>query len=131
MADYKKVIKYTLFPPLWLIIVLTFISTASLIYVFVKGLEESPISYAIYVLSFYTLSILCIFFYKTMPGYYKKMKAKIYGNRYANRYLTDAVYKTHISLYVSLPIRLLLPYPIFKTLLFLYKLYLFPSFNKS
>jgi len=75
--------------------------------VFVKGLDTSPLAYVSYVFAFYTLCVLCIFCWKTLPGYWKTGKEKLYTNKIANRYLTDAAFKTHVNLYRSLAINLL------------------------
>ena len=105
--DWKKFGTKLLFPPLWVILILTAVSTVSLVFVFVKGWDTQWFSYALYVLAFYTLSVICIAGYKTLPGYYKAAKTKVYENKYANRYLTDVEYKTHINLYRSLIINLI------------------------
>lgn len=107
MEDWKSVCKKFLFLPLWMIFIMTVISAAALVAVFVKGWESHPIAYVIYVFSFYTLTVVCIAGFTTIPGYYKRIKGKVYENQYANRYLSDAVYKTHINLYTSLGINLL------------------------
>lgn len=49
-----------------------------------------------------TVSVL-----QKFPGYYKRIKGKVYENKYANRYITDAAFKTHITLYRSLTVNLL------------------------
>lgn len=107
MKDWKLIGKKLLFPPLWLILVLTVISAVALAAVFVKGWDTSPVAYAVYVVSFYTLTVLCLACWKTIPGYYRSIKGRLYENQYANRYLTDAAFKTHVSLYTSLAINLL------------------------
>ena len=107
MKDWKTVGKKLLFPPLWLIFLLAVISAAALAAVFLKGWETAPIAYAIYVLSFYALTVLCLACWKTIPGYYRSIKGRVYKNKYANRYLTDTAFKTHVSLYISLGINLL------------------------
>lgn len=107
MKDWKAVGKKLLFPPFWLILVLTVISTVALVAVFVNGWDTHPVAYAVYVVSFYTLTVICAIGWKILPGYYKSAKSKVYENKYANRYLTDAVFKTHVSLYKSLIINLL------------------------
>lgn len=105
--DWKKILKKLLFPPVWITAVLTVISTAALVAVFVKGMEEHPVAYAVYVVSFYTLSVICVFCAKVLPGEYKKIKQKIYANPLGNRYMTDLQFKNHVSLYCSLAINLL------------------------
>jgi len=105
--DWKRFARKLLFLPLWLILLLTVISAVLLVTVFVKGWDTSPVAYVSYVLAFYTLCVICILCVKTLPGYYKSGKEKIYANKYANRYLTDKAFKTHVNLYRSLGINLL------------------------
>jgi len=107
MDEHKNIWLKLLFPPVWLILLLTVFSAAALTAVFVKGWDTSPIAYAVYVIAFYTLSVFCLACWKTFPGYYKSVRGKIYDNRYANRYLTDPAFKTHVSLHTSLVINLL------------------------
>lgn len=103
----KSFYKKFLVLPLWLIVILIIASTTALVSVFLKGWQESPIAYGIYVFSFYTLTVICIACYHTIPRCYRSVKEKLYGNKYASRYLTDAVYKTHVKLHASLIINLL------------------------
>lgn len=107
MIYWKKVGKKILFPPIWLMIVLAVISAVLLAAVFVKGWENSPIAYVVYVLAFYSLSVICAACVLVFPGYYRNIKQKIYDNKFGNKYMTDAAYRTHISLYLSLVINLL------------------------
>lgn len=107
MRDWKAIGKKIVYLPIGLMILLIIFSTAALITVFVKGWTEQPVAYAVYVVSFYTLVTAVFTGVKTMPGYYKAARKKVYQNRYANRYLTDAAYKTNVSLFASLGINLL------------------------
>jgi len=107
MKEHKNIWLRLLFPPVWLILLLTVFSAAALTAVFVKGWDTSPIAYAVYVIAFYTLSVFCLACWKTFPGYYRSVRGKVYDNRYANRYLTDPAFRTHVSLYISLGINLL------------------------
>lgn len=107
MADMKKIIGKLLFPPLLIIILLTVVSGISLVWIFLSDLEENPIAYVIYVLSFYTLSALILFFVKVLPQKYGIIKSKINNSKYLSRYFNDKIFKTHISLYISLGINLL------------------------
>ena len=100
--DWKKIWKKLIFPPIWVMIVLTVISTASLIYIFLYGMEKSIISYVIYVLAFYTLSVICVFCVIVFPKQYREIKQKVYDNPIGNRYMTDMVFRNNISLYLSL-----------------------------
>lgn len=105
--DWKKLGKKLLFPPVWLMVILTLISAAALVFVFVKGLEEHPIAYGIYVLAFYTLSVVTVFFVMVLPGKYRRIKEKIHSTALGNRYMTDRTFRTEVSLYLSLGISLL------------------------
>lgn len=105
--NYKKLAQKILFPPVWLMLILTVLSGVALVLVFVKGWMESPVAYFVYVLSFYTLSVICLFCIQVLPGYYKTLKQKVYDNPFGNRYMTDAKYRTRISLNISLIINLL------------------------
>lgn len=105
--DWKNRGKKMLFPPPWVMIILTVFSTASLVWVFLKDMTEHPVSYALYVIAFYTLSVLCIFFSMVLPKRYREIKQKIYDNPLGNRYMTDINFKNHVSLYCSLGVNLL------------------------
>lgn len=107
MIDWKKVGKKLLYPPPWLLLVLTVISAVVLVSIFVKGWETSPIAYAAYVMSFYTLTVIVIACIKIFPDYYRTVKQRVYDNKFGNRYMTDTAYRTHFSLYTSLTINLL------------------------
>lgn len=105
--DWKKLGKKALFPPLWLMILLTIGCTVGLVLVFVRGLDTHPAAYAVYVVSFYTVTVDTIFCVLALPKYYRTVKGKVYANKYGNRYLTDVEFKTHVSLYASLAVNLL------------------------
>lgn len=105
--DWKKIGKKLIYPPIWVVLILTVLSAAALIAVFAKGLDKSPVSYVVYVFSFYTLTVLCVLCVKVLPKRYRKIKQKVYDNPMGNRYLTDAEFKTHVSLYGSLAVNLL------------------------
>lgn len=99
--------KKLLFPRGWLMLLLSMSSAAGLVAVFIKGLEEHPIAYVLYVLSFYTLSVVCIFLYKVLPDRYRRTKEKVYSTSLGNRYFTDKAFKVRVSLYSALSINLL------------------------
>jgi hypothetical protein len=105
--DWKKIGLKLLFPPVWLVMILTVISTAALAAVFLSGWEQTVIAYIVYVLSFYTVSIVTCFLVIKLPKQYKQMKEIIYQNPLGNRYMTDKVFRTEISLYLSLSISLI------------------------
>lgn len=105
--DWKKFGKHLLFPPIWIMIVLTIISTGALILIFVNKMSESTIAYVAYMISFYTLVVICAFFWKVFPKRYKEIKQKIYDHPMGNRYMTDVAFRTHMSLYVALGVNIL------------------------
>ncbi|MGN0507289.1 MAG: hypothetical protein ACI4FZ_12065 [Lachnospiraceae bacterium] len=106
MINWKKNGKKLLFPPIWLMLLLAVISTIALVAVFKNNWDTSPAAYVIYIVSFYSLSVICASCVMTFPGYYRKIKQKIYENKFGNKYMNDAAYRTHLSLYVSLGINL-------------------------
>lgn len=107
MKDWRKICNKLLFPPVWLIIILAIVSTAALVAVLGNGMDETPVAYIIYVLAFYTLTVVCIACRVTFPEYYKIIRKKVYGNSFGNRYMTDVAFKTHMNLYRSFIINFL------------------------
>lgn len=107
VKDWKSLWKKFLILPSWLTVGMTLFCTVVLVLIFINNWETYFFAYAAYVISFYTLIVICIACVRTIPVYYKNMKGKVYKNKYANHYLTDAAYKTHINLYVSLAVNLL------------------------
>ena len=105
--DWKKLGKKLLFPPVWLMVILVIISAVALTLIFVKGLEESIPAYIFYVLAFYTLTVVTIFCAKVLPKQYSTIKQKIYDNPLGNRYMTDRVFRTNVSLSISFVISML------------------------
>ena len=107
MQVWKEFGRKILFPPIGLIMILTVISTIALVAIFVNGWETYPVACICYVIAFYTLTVICMFCWKVLPGCYQTVKSKLHSNKYADRYLTDVVYKTEIGLYRSLAINLI------------------------
>lgn len=107
MQDWRKVGKKLLFPPVWIIALLTVICTVALVTIFINGWEMSPLAYVSYVFAFYTLTVICIVYWKVLPGYYKSVKSKMHENKYIDRYMTDAVFKSNVGLYRSLAVNLI------------------------
>ena len=105
--DWKKIGKKLLFPPIWLMVILVILSAVALTFVFVKGMEQSIPAYIVYVLAFYTLSVVTVFCVMVLPKKYSTIKQKIYDNPFGNRYMTDEVFRTNISLCVSFGISML------------------------
>ncbi len=105
--DRKCIGKKLLFPPVWLLVILVLLSAAALVFVFVKGMQTSIPACIIYALAFYTLCVTILFFVMVLPGQYNTIKQKIYNHPLGNRYMTDKVFRTRISLYASLTVSLL------------------------
>ena len=105
--DWKKLGRKLLFPPVWVMAALSLISAVLLTLVFMKKWELAPIAYVVYVLSFYTLSVVTVFCVMVLPKRYKQIRQKIYDNPIGNRYLTDRAFRTTISLHLSLGISML------------------------
>lgn len=104
--DLKQIIKKTLFPPIWLMIILVLISAVALSFVFINDADTSPLSYGVYVISLYTVTVVCIFCVAVLPKRYKEVKSRIYRHPIGKRYMTDTAFRTHISLYFSLAFNL-------------------------
>lgn len=105
--DWKKLGKKLLFPPVWLMVLLTVASAVLLTVVFVRGWEQRVIAYCSYVLAFYTLSVVTVFCVTVLPKQYGQIKGKILANPLGNRYATDTVFRTKVSLNLSLGVNLL------------------------
>lgn len=107
MFDWKKLARKILFPPMAIVLCLVPLCAVALIYIFLNGMEEHPLAYVSYVLSFYTLSVICLFAAVVLPFHIRQAKQKIYDSQYGNRYMTDAFFRTHLSLYASFSVNVL------------------------
>lgn len=105
--NWKKIGKKLLFPPVWLMVLLSIACGAMLAAVFVRGWEQTVLAYGTYVLSFYTLSVVCVFCAMVLPRRWREIREKIYANPLGNRYLTDRKFRGTVSLYISLCVNLL------------------------
>ena len=105
--DWKKLGKQLLFPPIWVMAILTVVSTAGLVYVFTSGRDASPVAYLVYILAFYTLCTVCAFCVIALPRQHRQIKQIIYDHPLGNRYMTDKAFRTKVSLNLSLAVNLL------------------------
>lgn len=105
--NWKTFFKKLILPPFWLMLLLTVFSAVSLAMIFLEGQSESPAAYIVYAVSFYTVCVISIFCGMVLPKRYRAIRQKIYANPFGNRYLTDAGFKTHVSLYATLTANLL------------------------
>lgn len=97
MSRWKELARRLAWPGLGWRILLALICGPGLVYVFAKGLEESPLSYALYALSTYTLVVWCL----PLPGFVRRLRELLYQNRLSRRYLTDLVFRGRLSLVLS------------------------------
>lgn len=104
--EWKKLIKLFRLP-VWMTLILMLICTAALIFVFTGGYEAHLLSYAAYILSFYTLTVIVLKCIEIFPQQYRYAKKKVYAHPIGERLLTDIPFRTHISLYGTLGINLL------------------------
>lgn len=104
---WKGLCRKIFFPPGWLIALLTVFSSAALSYIFAKGLSASPVAYAVYLISVYTVCVLSVFCGISLPRQYKNIQQRIRAHPIGHRYLTDAGFRTHVSLFAGLAVNLL------------------------
>lgn len=108
MNQFKKVLRKAFYPKPLLIIFLCIVSVALLVYVFTESGENSPLAYAAYVLSAYTLTAVCC----RIPQTVKSVRSALYGNPHIKMYLTEHELRARISVYSGLCIHIL--YAVFK-----------------
>ncbi len=104
--DWKRLGKKLIFLPVWLMALLTVISTVLLIAVFLQGWEQTPLAYLSYVLAFYTLCTVTVFSVTVLPKQYGRIKQRLCDTSLGNRYMTDHSFRTKLSLYLSLGINI-------------------------
>ncbi len=99
METFKRILKKLLYPRFFIVIPLIFLSAGLLIYTFASDLPtESPLAIISYVISFYTLVVICA---GAIPLTRKVMYA-LNKNKYTSRLLSDAILRAKISLFFSL-----------------------------
>lgn len=102
----KPLWKSFLFPPLWMLLVLTILTAAGLVAVFVKDLSTTVLAYVIYAVAFYNLCIDTLFCIMVLPKQYSALRAKLNAHPLLHRYMTDPAFKTRVSLFLSLGVNL-------------------------
>lgn len=105
--DFKGLFKRLIFLPVWLMALLLVACVPLLVLVFLKGFDTHPLGYFVYVLSFYTLAVWCVFLSVTLPKKYKSIKNALLAHRLTSRLITDAVFRARLSLYTSFFLNLL------------------------
>ena len=106
MKAWSRICKKLLLPPGWVMAILAGFSAAALPVVFLRGADEHPAAYAVYALSAYALTVVCIFLVRTLPGFYRAARQKLYVNPWGKRFMTDAAFRVWMSLLVSLGMNL-------------------------
>lgn len=95
MYKWKRILWKLLFPKTILIFLLFNLSFVLLVYAFCGENCPEAVAYISYIVSAYTLTVVCA----RMSGIIKKVKKRLYDNKYANRYLTEKELRIRISLY--------------------------------
>lgn len=98
MDKWKRILMKLLFPKTIVIFFLFHVSFLLLLYAFGSKDCLEAVAYFSYVLSAYTLTIVCA----RIPGMIKKVKKHLYHNKYTNKYLTEKELRIRISLYGGL-----------------------------
>lgn len=98
MERLKKIMFRILHPGLLLTALLSLLSTAALVYIFISERQESIPAYITYTLTFYSYTVFVISFPKMVTN----IKRVIYKNKLGNRYMSDVLLRVKISLYSSL-----------------------------
>lgn len=105
--DWKKFGKKLLFPPIWLMVLLVIVTAIAVPLALIWLGSDSPVACVIYVVAFYTVCVVSLFCAVALPKRYQELRKKIYDHPLGNRYMTDAAFRTRVSLYSSLAVNLL------------------------
>ena len=92
--SWKRIGRTLLFPPAAVLIILTPLAAAALVYAMLRLEESSPVRLASYVLAFYALTILCA----RIPRLVRTLRAFKDRNRYLKRWTGDVRLRTNITL---------------------------------
>ncbi len=106
MKKLKSYCKKLFRLPVWLLIILTILSAAMLVFIFVTERENCPLAYVAYTLSAYTFASDCVFLSVFIPKLYKRVREKLYTYPFFIRHINDKVFKVRVSLFVSLTINI-------------------------
>ena len=98
MDKWKKNAWRLLFPKTVWIFLLFNASCVLLLYAFCGDNCPEAVAYLSYVISAYTLTVVCA----RMPHIIKKIRRHLYANQYTNRYLTEKELRIRVSLYGGL-----------------------------
>lgn len=93
----KKFFKALLYPHFSVLLILTPVAAAFLVYTFVSQKQDTVFAYVSYVLSAYTLTVVCL----RAPALFRRLKAFRNENRYAKRWFDDVHFRKKIMLFAS------------------------------
>lgn len=103
IEGWKRVGKKLLFPHWFIKLVLVIVSVLALFYAFATPNPIPAVTYSGYTLSAYTLVAAVA----EVPAIAKKVKGRLYANKYSNKYLTEPELRAMISLYTGVGINIL------------------------
>lgn len=93
MKHAKKLLKRLLYPPVWVWLTVVPAAFFALLYLFLKGKNDSPVAYGIYALSAYALTVLLA----AMPKVWRRLKAAFFSSRWVRRFISSEVGKRYLS----------------------------------
>lgn len=105
MERFRRILYKLLLPGLAVVLISVLLGAALLIYAFLYEEDYSPISYTAYVVSAYALTIVCAYIAKAPKV---DVRAVLHRNPFLHRYLTDIPFKTHVPLYLSLGLNMII-----------------------
>ncbi len=103
LDKWKRIGNAFLFPHVLVKIILIILSALSMYYAFGTENPDLVISCAGYAVSAYTLVVICA----GVPAIVKKVKARLYKNKYCKQFLTDREHRAKISLYTGVGISII------------------------
>lgn len=103
MKTLKKILYSLLFPPTAVVILSVPVGAGLLIYTFLYAGENNPVAYVAYMLSAYSLIIICANLFPIV----RRGNRWIQQNPYFQRYFEDVPSRMRISLHLSLGVNLL------------------------
>ncbi len=103
---WKRLGLSLLYPPIRVMIVVSVLAFPAMIWCLAMEYSEHPAAIAVYVVAAYSLTAWTFFCIKRLPGHIRAFKARLHSHPLGHRYLTDVVFKTRVSLYLSLAFNL-------------------------
>lgn len=100
MKNLRQIVHRGLFPPVAVLIPLTVVSAAALIYALVYESAQPVVVYISYALSAYALMAICM----RIPALIRSFRSFKEGNSFARRYVSEPQYRVKLSLYASLTV---------------------------